>query len=150
VAVNPPAIVVPGSSLARIRERLVRKAERTARTVGARVVIFSGASEALQMRDIWQRPEAELVLEELATTTAENAALTLPLLLERDIDSAIVVCAPVHLIRARWIFRRVYSSRGVAVTFRPARIVPTPGAIAWEIGASIVARRQVREHLERP
>ena len=101
------------------------------------------------MRDIGQGPLVELVLEELATTTAENAALTLPLLLEREIDKAIVVCAPAHLIRARWIFRRVYGSRGVAVAFRLARIVPTPGAIAWELGASTVARRQVREHLDR-
>ena len=56
---------------------------------------------------------------------AENAALTLPLLLERDIHTAMVVCAPVHLIRARWIFRRIYGAQGVTVRFRPARIVPT-------------------------
>ena len=145
----PPAIVVPGSTLARVRERLVREAERVAAAVDARVVVFSGASEAEPMRDRWQGPELELVLEERATSTAENAALTLPLLLERDIDTAIVVCAPVHLLRARWIFRRVYGSRGITVSFRPARIVPTPGAIAWELGASTVARRQVREHLDR-
>jgi uncharacterized SAM-binding protein YcdF (DUF218 family) len=91
----------------------------------------------------------ELVLEEYATTTAENAALTLPLLLERDVREAIVVCAPAHLIRARWIFRRIYGARGVAVRFSPARIIPTPGAIAWELGASTIARRQVRAHRDR-
>ena len=139
-----PAIVVPGSSLARVRERLVRKAERVAGEVGARVVIFSGADEAQGMRDLWQVPDVELVLEKAATTTAENAAFTLPLLLERGIRDAIVVCAPAHLIRARWIFRRIYGTHGVTVAFRPARIVPTPGAIMWELAASIVARRQVR------
>jgi uncharacterized SAM-binding protein YcdF (DUF218 family) len=147
--VTPPAIVVPGSTLTRIRGRLVREGERVARAVDARVVVFSGASEAGPMRDIWQGPDVELVVEESATTTAENAAFTLPLLLERDIGSAIVVCAPVHLIRARWIFRRIYGSHGVAVRFRPARIAPTPGAIAWELGASTVARRQIREHRNR-
>jgi len=101
------------------------------------------------MRDLWQGPDVELVLEESATTTAENAALTLPLLLERDVREAIVVCAPAHLIRARWIFRRIYGARGVAVSFRPARIAPTPGAIAWELAASTVARRQVRAYLDR-
>jgi uncharacterized SAM-binding protein YcdF (DUF218 family) len=146
---TPPAIVVPGSTLARVRARLVREAERAARTADARVVVFSGAAEAGPMQDIWQGPDVELVLEEHATTTAENAALTVPLLLERDIGSAIVVCAPVHLIRARWIFRRIYGAHGVAVAFRPARIVPTPGAIAWELGASTVARRQTHEHLDR-
>jgi hypothetical protein len=68
--VTPPAIVVPGSTVRRVRERLVHEAERAARAVEARVVVFSGASEAEAMRDIWHGPEAELVLEELATTTA--------------------------------------------------------------------------------
>jgi len=98
------------------------------------------------MRDSWRGPDVELVVEESATTTAENAANTLPLLLERDIREAIVICAPAHFIRARWIFRRIYGAHGVAVRFRLARIAPTPGAIAWELGASIVARRQVRAH----
>ena len=102
------------------------------------------------MRELWQGPDVELVLEESATTTAENAALTLPLLLERHIREAIVVCAPAHLLRARWIFRRIYGARGIAVSFRTARIAPTPGAIAWELAASTVARRQVRGQLDRP
>jgi uncharacterized SAM-binding protein YcdF (DUF218 family) len=146
--VTPLAIVVPGSSVTRIRERLVREAERVARTVDAHVVVFSGASEAGPMREIWQGPDVELVVEESATTTAENAALTLPLLLERHVREAIVVCAPAHFIRARWIFRRIYGARNVAVRFRLARIAPTPGAIAWELAASTVARRQVRAHLD--
>jgi uncharacterized SAM-binding protein YcdF (DUF218 family) len=146
---NPPAIVVPGSSLSRIRERLVREAERVARTVGADVVVFSGAGEAGAMRDLWQGPHVELVVEESATSTAENAAHTLPLLVERSLREAIVVCAPAHYIRARWIFRRIYGARGVAVGFRLARILPTPGAIVWEVAAAAVARRQVRAHRDR-
>lgn len=101
------------------------------------------------MRDIWRGADVELVLEESATTTAENAALTLPLLLGRDVREAIVVCAPAHLVRARWIFQRIYGGHGIAVRFRAARVVPTPGAIIWELGASTVARRQVRAHLDR-
>jgi uncharacterized SAM-binding protein YcdF (DUF218 family) len=147
--VSPLAIVVPGSNLKRVRKRLVREAERAARTVDARIVVFSGAFEAGPMRDIWLGPDVELLLEEAATSTAENAALTLPLLLERGVSEAIVVCAPAHLIRARWIFRRIYGADGIAVRFRPARIVPTPGAIAWELAASTIARRQVRAHRDR-
>jgi uncharacterized SAM-binding protein YcdF (DUF218 family) len=146
---SPPAVVVPGSSVTRVRERLVREAERVARAVDARVVIFSGVSEAGSMRDVWRGPDVELVVEESATTTAENAAHTVPLLLERQIRQAIVVCAPAHFVRARWIFRRIYGAHDVAVRFRLARIAPTPGAIAWELGASTVARRQVRAHLDR-
>jgi uncharacterized SAM-binding protein YcdF (DUF218 family) len=146
---SPPAIVVPGSSLSRIRTRLVHEAERVSRAVEADLVVFSGADEAGPMRDLWQGREVELVVEESASTTAENAALTLPLLRERGIREAIVVCAPAHYIRARWIFRRIYGAHGIAVAFRLARIAPTPGAIVWELGASTVARRQVRAHRDR-
>jgi uncharacterized SAM-binding protein YcdF (DUF218 family) len=149
VTPTPPAIVVPGSTVARVRERLVREAERVALAVDAHVVVFSGAWEAGPMRDLWQGPDVELVVEEAATTTAENAARTLPLLLERGVREAIVVCAPTHLLRARWIFRRIYGTGKVAVRFRLARIAPTPGAIAWELGAIAVAARQVHAELDR-
>jgi uncharacterized SAM-binding protein YcdF (DUF218 family) len=143
------ALVVPGSTVARARERLVREAERAAHDSGARIVVFSGAGEAEHMRDLWDGPEVELVVEEAATSTAENAALTLPLLLERGVSEAVVICAPAHLVRARWIFRRIYGARGIAVRFRAARIAPTPGAIVWELAASTAAWRQVRSHLDR-
>jgi uncharacterized SAM-binding protein YcdF (DUF218 family) len=142
------AIVVPGSTVARTRERLVREAERAARETGARIVVLSGAGEAEHMRELWHGPDAELVLEEHATSTAENAALTVPLLVARGVSDAIVVSAPAHLLRARWIFRRIYGAHRISVRFRVARIAPTPGAIAWELAASTVARRQVRSHLK--
>jgi uncharacterized SAM-binding protein YcdF (DUF218 family) len=84
------------------------------------------------------------VLEETASTTAENAARTLPLLLERHVTDAVVVCAPLHRVRAGWIFRSVYGGHGIRVRFRTARVLPTPGALLWELGALTVAARQVR------
>ena len=102
------------------------------------------------MRDSWRGRDVELVVEAAATSTAENAALTLPLLLEREIRSVIVVCAPAHYLRARWIFRRIYGARSIAVGFRLARVAPTPGAIVWELAAATAARRQVRSHRKRP
>jgi uncharacterized SAM-binding protein YcdF (DUF218 family) len=147
--VPPPAIVVPGSSLRRTRAALVRDAARTALRTGARTVVFSGAGEAEHMRSLWRGPEVELVTEDEATSTAGNAALTVPLLLERGVRSAIVVCAPAHVLRARWIFRRIYGGHGIAVQVRAARVAPTPGAIAWELAAIGVAARQVRAELRR-
>ena len=140
------AVVLPGSSLARTRERLVREAERVARRTGARLVVFSGKDEAEHMRSLWRGREVELFVEETATTTAENAACTLPALLERHVREAIVVCAPAHAFRAGWIFRRIYGARGIAVRVRPARVIPTPAALVYELGAATVARRQVKEH----
>jgi len=146
-----PAVVVPGSNLAGTRRRLVAAAERVAEALDAELVVLTGyapgggASEASLMRELWRGPtRSELVLEETASSTAENAARTLPLLLERGVSSAVVVCAPLHLARARWLFRRVYGAHGIHVRVRPARVWPTPGAVLWELGALTVAARQVR------
>ena len=143
----PSAIVVPGSTVARVRERLVRTAERLARN--GEVVILSGLDEAEHMRSIWRGPNVELVVEDTARSTVENAARTLPLLLERGVRDTVVVCAPAHLMRARWIFGRIYGSADVAVRFQVARVWPTPGALAWELAAGAVAGRQVRSQLRR-
>ncbi len=97
------------------------------------------------MRTFWRGPSTvELVVEETASTTAQNAARTLPLLLERGVTEAVVICTPLHFFRTRWIFRNVYGPHGVAVRFRIARIAPTPGALVWELGALTVVARQVR------
>jgi len=125
----------------------VRAAEQLA--CGGEVVVFTGLDEAEHMRRIWRGPAVELVVESEATSTAENAANTLPLLLERGVRQALVVCAPAHLVRARWIFRSLYGGAGIDVRFRVARVWPTPGALAWELGAALVARRQVRSQSRR-
>jgi uncharacterized SAM-binding protein YcdF (DUF218 family) len=149
--VSTVAVVVLGSSIARTRRLLVEEAERTAARLAPDVVVFSGwsadggRSEAVQMRDLWRgRQGVEVVVEETASTTAENAARTLPLLLERGVERAVVICAPLHLVRVRWIFRNVYERHGVLVRVRAARVAPTPGAFAWELGALAVVARQVR------
>jgi uncharacterized SAM-binding protein YcdF (DUF218 family) len=154
-----PAIVVLGNGLlgpggsyriSRACRRLVAEAEREASRVGASVVVFSGwspnggLSEAAQMRELWRGRDQELVLEETASSTAENAARTLPLLRGRGITDAIVICAPLHLVRARLIFRDVYGRHGIAVRFRTARVTPTPGALLWELAALTVVARQLR------
>jgi uncharacterized SAM-binding protein YcdF (DUF218 family) len=166
--VSELALVVLGNGLfrrdgtyriSRACRRLVIEAERCARRVDVRMVVFTGwapddgPSEAEQMRTLWRGPALELVTEETASTTAENAARTLPLLLERDVTQAVVICAPLHLLRARWIFRGIYEEHGVAVRFRPAPVAPTPGALAWELGALTVTARQLRAaqtELKRP
>jgi uncharacterized SAM-binding protein YcdF (DUF218 family) len=142
------AIVVPGhgwldlDGMHRISGRcvrLVREAEQLVSSVEADVVVFSGwspsggLSEAEQMRQAWRGPAVELVVEPTAATTAENAARTLPLLVERGVGRAVVVCAPPHLPRTRLLFRRLYGGSGVEVAFRAARLAPTLRSVAWEL-----------------
>jgi uncharacterized SAM-binding protein YcdF (DUF218 family) len=148
---SAPALVVLGTSIRSSCRRLVAEAERTARRLEVDVVVFSGwspndgPSEAERMRALWRGPpRVELVVEKTASTTAQNAARTLPLLVEHGVTEAVVICAPSHFLRARWIFRNVYAPHGVAVQFRIAPIAPTPGALVWELGALTVVARQVR------
>jgi uncharacterized SAM-binding protein YcdF (DUF218 family) len=153
------AIVVPGNGrferdgTYRVSRRclaLVREAERLAERLPATAVVFSGwsrgsgVSEAEQMAAAWRGPDVELVVEPTATVTAENAARTLPLLVERGIERAVVVCAPLHLYRTRFFFTRVYALAGIATAFRVARVAPSPHALAWELVALSVRRAQLR------
>jgi uncharacterized SAM-binding protein YcdF (DUF218 family) len=155
----PFALVVLGSSrrdrtgaynISRGCRQVVAHAAQLAERLDPAVVILSGwapdggLSEAEQMRALWGGPETELVLEPTASTTAENAARTLPPLLERGIEHATVVCTPLHVYRARWFFRRLYTAHGIRTSFESPRVLPTPPALIWELGALTVRSRQLR------
>jgi uncharacterized SAM-binding protein YcdF (DUF218 family) len=152
-------LVVPGHSRrgalsARCR-RLVEYAAELAETRAPAVVVFSGyaargraASEAEQMLAAWPgRRDVELVAESTAATTAQNASRSLPLLLERGVTEATVVCAAAHARRVRYLFGRLYAAAGLAVEVRPVPMLPTPAAVAWELGAVTVRRRQLHAAL---
>lgn len=156
------AIVVPGQD-ARGRDgvyrisaachELVREAERLAELHEIETVVFTGwsrgggLSEAEQMRDAWRGPDVELVVEPSASVTAENAARTLPLLVERGIDRAIVVCAPLHVYRARFFFSRLSRACGIRMDFHVAPARSGLRELAWELAALAVCRRQLRTAL---
>ena len=145
------AIVVPGHSR---RGRVSRRCRRLVDTAAAladrhepTVVVFTGGrgGEAEQMRAAWRgRTDVELVVEPTAATTAQNASRTLPLLRERGITEATVVCAPLHLPRVRYLFGGVYRRAGIRCRVRVARALPTPTALGWELAAALVVRRQRR------
>jgi uncharacterized SAM-binding protein YcdF (DUF218 family) len=130
--------------------RLVREAELLAQSLPARTVVFSGwspaggPSEAEQMRSAWQGPAVELVVEPTATVTAQNAGRTLPLLVEREIRRAVVVCAPFHLYRTRYFFSELYDPHGIATEFHVVPQPLSPYALAWELIALPVCRLQLR------
>ena len=153
------AIVVPGNGAFdtdgsyRITGRcrgLIAEAERLAARLSPRAVVFSGwspdgsTSEAEQMLAAWRGPEVELVVEPTATITAENAARTLPLLLERGIERALVVTTPLHLYRARYFFRRLYAAHGIDARFRVAPVAPSLHMLGWELVAMTARSRQLR------
>ena len=155
----PCALIVLGSSrqdrdgtyrMSAACRHVVTHAGRLAERSHPQVVVLSGwapdggTSEAAQMRALWQSNDGEIVLEETASTTAENAARTLALVKDRGIGQAIVVCTPLHLYRARWFFRRLYGAHGIETSFETPRILPTPSGLMWELGALTVRTRQLR------
>ncbi|HET7855909.1 MAG TPA: YdcF family protein [Gaiellaceae bacterium] len=153
------AIVVPGNGVVgrdgayRISSAcrtLVKEAERLVDFLSAETVIFSGwspegaISEADQMRDAWKGPDVELVVEPTARVTAQNASRTLPLLLDRGLRRAVVVCTPAHNYRTRFFFTRLYGPAGIETDFRLAPITPSLSALAWELLAIPVCAVQLR------
>ena len=145
------AIVVPGHSrrgrVSRRCRRLVDAAAVLADERDPALVVFTGGrgGEAEQMRAAWRgRTDVELLVEPTAATTAQNASRTLPLLRERGVTEATVVCAPLHAPRVRYLFGGVYGRAGIRCRVRAARSLPTPSALAWELAAALVARRQRR------
>jgi len=127
--------------------RLLAEAARVAAERRPDVVLLTGGrgGEADQMRAAWPgRTDVDLVVEPTATITAQNASRSLPLLLDRGVTEATIVCAPLHLPRVRYLFGGVYGRAGISTRFRAARAMPTPPALAWELGAALVARRQRR------
>jgi uncharacterized SAM-binding protein YcdF (DUF218 family) len=129
----------------------LRLAARLAEQQQPRVVVFSGWSpaggptEAEQMLEGWEgRRDVELVIEPTARITAENMCRTLPILLERGIREATLVCGRLHLPRVRYFFGGVYPRYGIRCSYR---VVPHGGlrqAVAWEAAALPLARRQRR------
>lgn len=90
----------------------VRRAERVARRVGVRQVLFCGAgapghlSEARQMATRWRGPAVEILLDERSTDTAENAAEAVSFAHTLGARDLIVVSSWWH-IRARAYYRGI-------------------------------------------
>jgi uncharacterized SAM-binding protein YcdF (DUF218 family) len=157
------AIVVPGNGRVdqggsylltdRCRRCLDAAGELAERRM-PRAVVFTGwsprggPSEAEQMAELWPgRRDVELVVEPSATITAENMARTLPLLIERDVREATLVCGALHLPRVRYFFGSVYPRYGIRCSYRAVRDLPTPRSLAWEAAAFTLMRRQRRAAL---
>lgn len=151
-------IVIPGHSRRgtlsdRCRE-VLRHAAALAEARVPRVIVFTGwapqngPSEAEQMLHAWPgRRDVDLAVEGTAAITAQNASRSLPMLLVRGIREATVVCAPVHTRRVRYFFGPLFEQAGVRCEISPALVPSSPRALAWELAALTVRRRQLRSAL---
>lgn len=160
MADNGSALVVPGQGdlladgayrLTARCQGLLEHAADLAELRRPSVVVFTGwspsggQSEAAQMLAAWPGPrDVELLAEETAATTAQNAARTLPLLLERGVERATIICTPLHRLRVAYFFRAIYGRFGIECRFSSAACGFSAEALAWEAVALSVARHQRR------
>jgi hypothetical protein len=163
VAAGEYAVVVPGQGdlladgayrLTERCRRLLGEAAELAERRRPRVVVFTGWSpyggetEAAQMLAAWPgRGDVELLAEGSSATTAQNAGQTLPLLLERGVTEATIVCTPLHRPRVAYFFGGIYGRFGIECRYRSPACGFSAGALAWEAVALSIARRQRREVL---
>lgn len=101
-------------------------------STAADVVILSGwarapgaRSEARLMAEAWTGRAAEIVVDEDARTTAENAANAVADLRRLGATEVVVVTSSWHARRAEHAFRRLLRPYGVTVT------ASTPGDRSW-------------------
>lgn len=154
------AIVVPGQgaldpegtyTLSPVCNRVLSLAAELAENRRPSVVVLSGwapyggESEASQMLAAWPgRRDLELLAEDTAINTSQNMTRVLPLLLDRGVEEATIVCAPAHRLRCHYFFGGVYPRFGVLCTYRSPRLRPRAGALAWEAAALTVMPWQKR------
>lgn len=135
------ALVVPSGDPAGLREA---EAARLWRRGVAPVIVVSGGPIAWQTvaAQVMARhlealgvPPGAIRVEERATSTAENALFSLPMVKELGARRVVVVTSTYHVRRARLAFRRVYEPAGIEVVvhgtpdpaFNPDRWWREPG-----------------------
>ncbi len=143
------ARVLPNGHAAPALQRRAERAAELYRAGRAPLLFFSGGSagtqpsEASIARDIAVSlgvPAEVCVLEDKSHSTAENAALTVPLLKERGITDVLLVSDGYHLMRAQAHFA------ALGVTAHPVasgRELDTAGRMYWTL-------REVAALLRRP
>lgn len=143
-------IIVLGNPSSRVQAQRVRGAELVARHDHALAAVLSGHNgEAAAMAAMWTQP-TPLLLEEAARTTAENAALSLPLVLALGgVSRVTFVTSSAHL-RAPFFFRP-YRAHGLLVKVAYCGFAgTTPWMIVRELGATTLMRQQRRQAYAAP
>ncbi len=79
-------------------------------------VIFTGGpnktevAESLIMRDFSSVPRKDIITEERALKTTENALYTGMIVKNQNFKSCLIVTSPFHILRSAYIFKKVFPS----------------------------------------
>ena len=66
-------------------------------------------------------PEEKIIKEDRADSTYENAVLTKEILLERNLNSAIIVSSNYHMRRVKYVFNKIYKDTDIRLNFCSAK-----------------------------
>jgi len=66
-------------------------------------------------------PARAILIEDKSESTIENAQFSLPIVLKNKIKSVILVTSPVHTLRAKKVFNKLFSKEGIKVMVRPVQ-----------------------------
>jgi uncharacterized SAM-binding protein YcdF (DUF218 family) len=87
----------------------------------SRVIIMSGCgqtTENMTARAVKKGVKSEdIIREQKAVSTYENAVFTREVMHENGFRSALVVSSPFHMRRSRLVFERVYKNTGISLTY---------------------------------
>lgn len=90
--------------------------------------------------------EEQLIPETKATSTYENAVITLEMMNERGLDSAIIVSSDYHMLRTKLIYERINDNNyNFDLTYVAAYQKGNDGLVPWyevEYGMQDVANRE--------
>lgn len=85
-----------------------------------KIIVTGRGAELLKKEAINQGAASKDVIpEDKATTTYENALFSKNIMLQNNFTSAIVVSSPYHMRRASWLFGRVFKNDNVTLLYSP-------------------------------
>ena len=103
-----------------------------------------GRAEAHAMREAWPGPASAVLLEDAATSTAENAAHVRAVALELGVDEVVVVTSRWHSRRATVLFRHALRGTGIRVTAAPAATASSTALLLREAACYAALPVQMR------
>ncbi len=112
-------------------------------------IIMSGISpSAGQMAERAVRmgvKKEDIILEESAVSTYQNALFTREIMQKMNFKSAIVVSSPYHMRRTKMVFERAYKDSGIRLTYCAA---PPGTDVKGQPGAEYARRTVIMEYVK--
>lgn len=96
-----------------------------------KIIVSPVNEEVVQNYAKFDVPENQIISETEATSTYENAVITLEMMAERGFDSAIIVSSDYHMLRTKMIYERVNDEYDFDLTYVAAYQLVDGEFVPW-------------------